>query len=128
MLSSSLTPRPFWLIVRQRTRGMEVLTIGSYKEVLPVFSFNEEAEMFLRFGVSGTGWRVRESTCGELTSVLYASCRDVEHVALDPLPEIVAEGMVGFVSLSRKAFIGVILPSDPTPSVVEGPRIIGVAS
>ncbi len=123
-----MTRRPFWLIVRQRTRGMEVLTIGSYKEVLPVFSFNEEAEMFLRFGVSGTGWRIRESTCGELTSVLYTSCRDIEHVALDPLPEMVAEGMVGFVSLSREAFIGVILPSDPIPSVVEEPRIVGVPS
>jgi hypothetical protein len=123
-----LTRRPFWLIVRQRTREMEVLTIGSYKEVLPVFSFNEEAEMFLRFGVSGTGWRIRESTCGELTSALYTSCRDIEHVALDPLPEMVAEGMVGFVSLSREAFIGVILPSDPIPSVVEEPRIVGVPS
>jgi hypothetical protein len=123
-----LTRRPFWLIVRQRTREMEVLTIGSYKEVLPVFSFNEEAEMFLRFGVSGTSWRIRESTCGELTSVLYTSCRDIEHVALDPLPEMVAEGMVGFVSLSREAFIGVILPSDPIPSVVEEPRIVGVPS
>jgi hypothetical protein len=107
---------------------MEVLTIGSYKEVLPVFSFNEEAEMFLRFGVSGTGWRSRESTCGELTSVLYASCRDIEHVALDPLPEMVAGGMVGFVSLSREAFIGVILPSNPIPSVVEESRIVGVPS
>ncbi len=107
---------------------MEVLTIGSYNEVLPVFSLIEEAEMFLRFGVSGTGWRIRESTCGELTSVLYTSCRDIEHVALDPWPEMVAEGMVGFVSLSREAFIGVILSSDPIPSVVEEPRIVGVPS
>src|SRR5215203_6386740 len=32
-------------------------------------------------------WRVRESTCGELTSVLYTPCRDIGHVVLDPLPE-----------------------------------------
>ncbi len=106
---------------------MEVLTIGSSKEVLPVFSFKEEAEMFLRFGVSGAGWRVRESTCGELTSVLSAPCRDIGHVALDPLPEMVAEGTVEFVRLSRKAFIEVLLPSDPTPTVVQEPRMTGAA-
>lgn len=122
-MRSSLTQRPFWLIVGRRTREMEVLTIGSNEEVLPVFSFKEEAEMFLRFGVSGAGWRVRESTCGELASVLRASCRDIGHIALDPLPEMVAEGTVGFVSLSRKAFIGVLLPSDPIPTVVEEPRV-----
>lgn len=73
--------------------------------------------MFLRFGVSGTGWRIRESTCGELASILYAPCRDVEQVVLDPLPRMVAERTVGPVSLSRKAFIEVLLSRDPAPPV-----------
>lgn len=33
--------------------GREVLTIGSDDEVLPAFSFEEEAEMFLRIGALG---------------------------------------------------------------------------
>jgi len=79
--------------------------------MLPVFSFEEEAEMFLRLGLlEKEGWRVRETTCGELTSVLYGMCRDVTHVSLDPLP-----GMVELVSLSRKTFVRTLLARDLTP-------------
>jgi len=56
---------------------------------LPVFSFKEEAETFLRLlGAEGkTGWcRSRETTAGELVSVLQALCAQVWGVALDPLP------------------------------------------
>ena len=94
---------------------------------MPVFSFKEEAEMFLRLGVSEKGWRVRESTCGELASVLYGPCRDVGHVSLDPLPEIVCGRTVGLVSLSRRDFVEALLPSTPIPSVEE-PCLAGVAS
>ena len=43
--------RRFWLIVEQRCNGLEVVTIGS--DVLPVFSFREEAEMFLGHDLDG---------------------------------------------------------------------------
>ena len=84
---------------------MEVLTLHC-KKTLPVFSHKEEAQMFLRFsrGV-GEGWRVAESGAGELVSVLFGLCREVEEVALDPLPEMVAEMTVGLVSLDRGCFI-----------------------
>ena len=106
--------KPLWLIAEQRPNGLEVFTIGS--DTLPVFSFREEAEMFLGPGhaASDTSWQVRETTCGELVSVLYGPCRDVTHVSLDPVP-----GMVGLVSLSRMAFIGALLASDLTPPAVE---------
>ena len=102
--------------------------MGSTGEILPVFSYKEEAEMFLRLGVSGKGWRVRESTCGELASVLYGPCRDVEQVYLDPLPDMVCGRMVGLASMSRKDFVGALLPSVPIPPAVEEPRLAGVAS
>ena len=110
--------RPFWLIVEQRHRRLEVLTIGS--NVLPVFSFREEAEMFLGLGHATDGWQVRKTTCGELVSVLYGQCREVERVSLDPIP-----GMVQLVSLSRKAFVRVLLASNLTPPAIE---TSGVAS
>jgi hypothetical protein len=85
----------------------------------------EEAKMFLRLGLpENKGWRVRESTCGELTSVLHAPCRDIGHVALDPLPETVGERAVGLVRLSRKHFIQGLL-SEVTPPAVE---MVGLAS
>lgn len=92
---------------------------------MPVFSFEEEADMFLRLGLpENEGWRVRESTCGELASVLHAPCRDIKHVALDPLPETVGEGAFGCASLGQEHFIQVLL-SEYTPPAVEA---FGVAS
>jgi len=112
--------RPLWLIAEQRPNGLEVFTIGS--GVLPVFSFREEAEMFLGLGhaASDTSWQVRETTCGELVSVLYGPCREVRHVSLDPVP-----GIVELVSLSRKAFVSALLASNLTPPQVE---TVGAAS
>lgn len=127
-MKSTFARQPFWLVVRQRTAGQEVFTIGDEEQVLPIFGFEEEAEMFLRLGVSEKGWWVRESTCGELASLLYGPCRDVGHVSLDPLPDAVSGRMVGCVSLSRKDFVEVLLPGDPVPPAVEEPRLARVES
>ena len=109
--------RSLWLIVEQSCSGLEVLTVD--RNVLPVFSFEEEAEMFLHMNNTADGWQVRETTCGELVSVLYGPCREVAHVALDPVP-----GILELVSLSRGHFIRVLL-SDLTPPAVE---TVGVVS
>lgn len=108
--------------------GLQVFTIGSAGEVLPVFSFKEEAEMFLRLGVSEKGWRVRESSCGELVSVLYGPCKDIERVSLDPLPDMLCGRMVGLVSLSRKDFVKALLTNVFTAPAAKEPRLAEVAS
>lgn len=96
----------YWLIARNGNAGIEVLVLDrNSQKTLPVFSFEEEAEMFLRFGNVGGDWRIRESGGGELISVLYGLCAVVREVALDPLPEMVAERFVGLVSLDRDRFI-----------------------
>src|SRR5918997_1408550 len=95
-----------WIIAKQRCNGLEAFTIGT--NVLPVFSFREEAEMFLGLGHDSDGWRVKETACGELISVLYGPCREVEHVALDPVP-----GLVELVSLDRRAFVRALLEREP---------------
>jgi hypothetical protein len=74
-----------------------VLTIGPDGDLgggsssLPVFSFREEAESFLGLSKNDDreerrSWRVRETTAGELVSVLLAPCANVRQVALDSLP------------------------------------------
>ena len=98
--------RPFWVIAKQRCNGLEVFSIGT--DVLPMFSFREEAQMFLGLGRVAEGWQARETTCGELVSVLYGPCRGVAHISLDPVP-----GMVELVSLSRKAFVRALLEGEP---------------
>ena len=105
----STCSRRFWLIARHRTGGMEVLriTLACGEEVLPVFSFEDEAKMFLELGALD-GWRVRVTTAGELTSVLFGPCAGVRRVALDPLPGQDA-ALVGSVSMERGVFIESLL-------------------
>ncbi len=96
----------YWLIAKDRSGRVEVLTIEcGGEQALPVFSFEEEAELFLGLGGVGHGWWVRESGAGEIVSVLYGPCAGVRSVALDPLPEMVSDEAVALVSLSRKRFV-----------------------
>ena len=106
--------QPLWMLVEhQNGSRINVLTVEySDRRVLPVFSFEEEAEMFLRFRTSEMGWRVRQTTSGELVSMLYGPCVDVEKVALDPPPlEITGEAILDLVSLNRQDFVGILLHS-----------------
>ncbi len=96
----------FWLITKTANGRVGVLTLDcGIGEALPVFSHAEEAEMFLRFGQVDDDWRVTESRAGGLISVLYGRCACVKEVALDPLPEMVARGIVGLVTIARDRFM-----------------------
>jgi hypothetical protein len=96
----------YWLIAKNENCRIGVFTIDRRGEqVLPVFSFEEEAEMYLGFEASGDGWRIRETRAGELTSVLLGCCAHVGRVILDPLPRTLADGTVRLLSLDRKSFV-----------------------
>jgi hypothetical protein len=97
----------YWLIARNETDRLEFLTLRltDGEKILLVFSFEEEAEMFLRLGQVGfDNWQTRQSTAGELISVLYGPCANVKGVALDPSPKMLAERTFGLVTLSRRHF------------------------
>jgi hypothetical protein len=112
---------PFWLIVKYRTGGMEVLrtALASGEEALPVFSFGDEAGMFLELGASGC-WRVRETSAGELTSVLSGPCASVGRVVLDPLPDPFAEALMDLASMGREAFMETYLKSGESRRLAAG--------
>ncbi len=102
----------FWLIAKNENGRTEILALdlAAGEEALPVFSHEEEAEMFLGlWEVTLEGWQVRESTAGELISVLHGPCAGVERVALDPLPKMVAQRTVRLASLSRERFLDLLL-------------------
>ncbi len=102
-----------WLIVKQPHGGLEVLTIDGH--VLPVFSFREKAEAYLlRLEGADDCWRASETAYGELVSVLYGPCREVERVCLDPSPETVE-----LASMSRQAFVEALLASNASAAVEE---------
>ena len=100
-----------WLIARDGNGRLEPLCVwAGAARVLPVFSFEEEAQMFLRLGgyEGDEGWRARESCASELVSVLCGPCKDVKGVALDPLPEMLKDGTIGLVGVGRESFLGQI--------------------
>jgi hypothetical protein len=107
-----LARRPLWIITRYRNTRMEVLTVDPDGDggSLPVFSFKEEAQTFLGLSKNdqeeqGRRWRIRETTPGELVSVLLAPCAGVRQVALDPLPLPLSRLMWSFCSIARKRFV-----------------------
>ncbi|HEX2182132.1 MAG TPA: hypothetical protein VHH10_07580 [Rubrobacteraceae bacterium] len=98
--------RSFWLIATRTHGRMEVLTIAAGGEmVLPIFSFQEESELFLSPEAKGADWSPRETTTGELASLLLGLCTRVDKVALDPLPGLGEREILGLVSTGRRHFL-----------------------
>ena len=113
MSKNKATRRLFWLIVTRAHGSMEVLTIDAGGEtVLPVFSFREEVELFLRLQANGADWWPRETTTGELASLLLGLCARVDKVALDPLPSLGERETIGLVSTGRRRFMRYLMGED----------------
>src|ERR671920_554407 len=118
MRASRVAWRTHWLIAKHGVSGMDVLTIhlGGGAEALAVFTFEEEARVFLdsRFGAPGEGWEARQTWPGELASVLFGPCSTAKTVALDPLPEAVEEEeSAGLRAIGRDDFLGLLLGGGP---------------
>ena len=100
----------YWVIAKDARDGFgrpDLLTVDldGTRQALPVFSFEEEAEMFLWLQTTEDGQEVRESTPGQLVSILYGPCADVGRVMLDPLPEIGARMQISLLGMERNAFV-----------------------
>ena len=102
----------YWLIEKHEAGHTEVPTVHleSGGEALPVFSWVEEARMFLDLCVfEEGGWAIRESTARRLVSILEEDLREeVEFVALDPMPEMATPmfcTMIYLVTMDRQSFI-----------------------
>ncbi len=99
-----------WLIADLTDGNMDVFTIDDGGErVLPVFSYRDEAEMYVRLQLGSPlktlGWEPRASSAGEIVSVLYGPLSDVARVALDPLPEVCGASVLNLLCVHREAFV-----------------------
>lgn len=104
----------WWLISRYDGSRTDALTVDSGgEEALAVFSFDEEAELFLRLGALGDGWRIEPVAAGDLFSQLLGPWAPIGRVALDPFPEIAGRRMVDLVCVSRERFIQTYGPGYP---------------
>jgi hypothetical protein len=125
---SALAQRPLWIIACCRNNRMQVLTIDPDCDggFLPVFSFKDEADTFVCLWEDDQEmcrrWHSRQTTTGELVSVLLAPCADVQQVALDPLPLSLGRAMLPYISVARERFVedlmggGRELAGEPVPA------------
>ena len=103
----------WWILATDENSGSGVLVADCDGElVLPVFSGEAEAEMFVWLGVTFEDCcRVRKTPGGELVSVLHGPCSGVTSVALDPSPEMVEADAISLVSVSQERFVSCVVDS-----------------
>ncbi len=108
----------WWLVAKDGHLCKDLLTVNcGGGRALPVFSGEGEAEMFVWLGGAfQDGWRVRETSTGELVSMLCGPYARVRNVALDPSPGMAKAEMIGLVIVARKRFLDrIVAPGRRTP-------------
>lgn len=116
----------YWLLTRLTAGQLDVLTVGvaGGEEVLPVFSFDDEAQMFARLASLEGAWGARETSTGEMISVLYGPCGSVTRIMLDPIP---GPGSATFrgASFGRGGFLGFLSRRQETAGSPRHPQLVG---
>jgi hypothetical protein len=94
-----------WVVLEGGTRGLPLtLYLPDGREAMALFSGEEEARMFCHFCEEGASSNIRQTTAGEVLSLLYCPWCAAKHVALDPFPEILGDRLVGLLTLDRARF------------------------
>ena len=126
MLRKGVAGRLHSLIVRSDGDWIEAYTdtTAIEEEFLAVFSFREEAEMYLHLCLEmlGHDWKILEISNEELASILCRPCREVKVIVLDPLPEACCGALNGLLSVRREKFVLALLEEgSPMPSRAAAP-------
>ena len=95
----------FWVVLEGGT-WLSPLTVflPGGKEAIALFGGEEEARMFCHFSEEGAGTTIRQTTAGEVLSLLYCPWCSAKHVALDPFPEILGNRLLELLTLNRARF------------------------
>lgn len=104
-LSGTASRSSWWLVAKNGDGPLQVLTLDD-GDTLPVFSGEGEAELFLWLREAREhGWGVRQSSRGELVSVLCGPCSHASCVTLDPSLESLDGEAAELSGLSRADFL-----------------------
>jgi hypothetical protein len=111
----------FWVVFLEESgRPLLPLRVASPcgREALALFSGVDEARMFcsLREQMEANP-HLRETSVGEVISLLYCPLTAARHVALDPLPGSLGGRLLGLITLDRerfaRSFAGIGTPRNP---------------
>ena len=110
----------YWLICDGTgPPGALVLNLAGLGRTLPVFSFPEEAEMFMRLDGLDGDWEVREGVADDFFPHFFGPRERVESVVLDPLPGTMGDGAEGPVGIGPGRFVDRFLGAS-APDAVPG--------
>jgi hypothetical protein len=126
VLGTRSGPHSLWVVLDGG--GAPALPLGVFlpdgTEAVALFSGEEEARMFCHLGgEEGANRRVRETSAGEVLSLLYRAGRPVRRVALDPFAEVVPGG---WVLRHLDALRGALRPALRPPGPGTGGRRVAV--
>jgi len=100
------TVQAFWVVLEGSTRRLPLAVfVSDGTRAMALFSGEEEARMFCHFCKEGVSSNIRQTTAGEVISLLYCPWCAAKHVALDPFPEILGDRLLlGLLTLDRADF------------------------
>ncbi len=100
------TVHVFWTVLEGSTQAPPLMVfLSDGKEALALFSGEEEARMFCHFCEEEASTNIRQTTTGEVISLLYCPWCAAKRVVLDPFPEILGSRLLlGLLTLSRADF------------------------
>ena len=114
----------FWVMLEGDARGLPLTVFlpDGKEEAIALFSLEEEARMFCHFRKKrGTSVNIRQTTAGEVLSLLYCSWCATKHVALDPFPEILGKRLLELLTLDREGFARRFAGVDSEPVAPHAP-------
>ena len=95
----------FWIVLDSSGPLVPLrIVLPDGREALALFSGEEEAKMFCSLREAEGDPHLRETSVGEVISLLYCPLMAARHVALDPLPGILGSRLLGLITLDRERF------------------------
>ena len=101
------TVHAFWMALEGSPQALPLTVFLSdgTTEAMALFSGEEEARMFCHFCEEGASANIRQTTAGEVISLLYCPWCAAKHVALDSFPEILgSQLLLELLTLDREDF------------------------
>jgi hypothetical protein len=115
------TVHAFWVVLEGDARRLPLtMFLPDGKEAIALFS-GEEARIFCHFCQEGASANIRQTTTGEVLSLLYYPWCAAKHVALDPFPEVLGKRLLGLLTLHREGFARRFAGVDSEPVAPRAP-------
>src|SRR5829696_3281785 len=113
----------FWMVLEGSPQALPLMVFlaDGTTEAIALFSGEEEAKMFCHFCEEGASAKIRQTTAGEVLSLLYCPWCAAKHVALDSFSEILGERLLGLLTLDREDFARCFADGGSDPVALRAP-------